>query len=622
MGEPDTDRPLTGEPAPGGNRPPAGGRGPLPAGSRLPVAGRLPAGRLGPCRASWLRLALLLPLGFLAVFFIYPLWAIAREALLPPAVLSVLTDPYFIDVFQFSIGQALLSTLLSVAVGFPLAYLLSTYRFPGRELLRSLTLVPFVLPTISVAVGFLLMFGQNGFLNRALYALFGLRLPILYSLTGVLLAHAFYNAPLLVRTIHAAWEAIDPSLEEAARTLGASPRRVFWTVTLPALVPGMATGAALAFIFCFLSFPLVLTLGGGRLATVEVEIYTQVRLLLNYRTGTVLALLETAVSLLFSFGYLLLERHFARPAGAVRPRPLRPLRLPRRGREWLVAAGLGLVFAVLTVLYAGPLGALIYHSLQLPREGGWTLRWYRYVFAPEYDAILGDTPLASIRNSLLFALATTGVAMAVALPLSRVLAGGSDQGHGRAGGKGQGRGLGHGLAALEALAMLPLAISPVAFGFGVLQAFNRPPLLLSGTGWAIVAAHSVLAYPFVIRAVRPALGAISRQLPEVSRTLGASAARTFFRVELPLAATGLLTGALLSFGFSLAEVSATVLLAGPGLATMPVTLYHLLAARNFGGASAMAVVLLVVTAVSFTGLEAAGRYWLRRAAGAAGGRRW
>jgi thiamine transport system permease protein len=128
----------------------------------------------------------------------------------------------------------------------------------------------------------------------------------------------------------------------------------------------------------------------------------------------------------------------------------------------------------------------------------------------------------------------------------------------------------------------------------------------------------MLAYPFVIRALRPALAAISREAIESSRTLGASATRTFLAIELPLAATGLLTGAMLSFGFSLAEMSATVLLAGAGFSTMPVTLYHLLSARNFGGASAMAVVLLVATGVCFVALEAAGRRLLERRTGQAG----
>lgn len=548
---------------------------------------------------------LALPVAFLLLFLVYPLGEIWREAGgvgAAGAVWSVVADPYFLQVIRFTIWQALLSTLLSVLFGFPLAYFISNFQFPGRQLLRSLTLVPFVLPTISVAVGFLLMFGNNGLLNRLLYDLFGFRLPILYSLNGVLLAHAFYNAPLLVRTISASWEAIDPSLEEAARSLGAGPGRVFRTITLPALVPGIATGAALAFIFSFLSFPLVLTLGGGRLATIEVEIYTQVRLLLDYRTGAALALLETVISLLFSYGYLALENRFDRALRSVRQRTLRRVGLPRTAGGWLGAGALVLALALLALLYLGPVGALVYHSLRQPRTGELTLEWYRYILTPEYDAILGDTPMTAVRNSVLVALGAMLISLLVATPLAWYFT----RRHSR------------GQSLWESLAMSPLAISSVALGFGMLRAFNRPPLLLSGTVWVIIAVHAVLAYPFVIRALRPALAAISREAIESSRTLGASATRTFLAIELPLAATGLLTGAMLSFGFSLAEMSATVLLAGAGFSTMPVTLYHLLSARNFGGASAMAVVLLVATGVCFVALEAAGRRLLERRTGQAG----
>ncbi|MBE3582499.1 MAG: iron ABC transporter permease [Limnochordaceae bacterium] len=561
-------------------------------------------------------------------------------------------DPYFRSLIRFTAWQALLSTLLSVLIGLPIAALLSNYTFRGRALLRSLTLVPFVLPPISVALGFILMYGNNGWLNRFLAAAFGVRLSLLYSLPAILLAHAFYNAPVLVRTVSAAWQAIDPSLEEAARSLGASPRRVFWTVTLPALVPGIATGAALAFVFSFLSFPLVLALGGARFATVEVEIYTQIRILLNYRTGAALALVETILSLAFSYGYLWLEGRFARPQVGVRPHPLHRLEWPRRPGAWVSRMVAAVTLAAIAVFYVGPILALVVQSARPAAGGGgpavaasgvvsgWTLQAYRYVFTPEYDAIVGDSPLASIRNSLVLATATMLVSLLVATPLAYAFAGRLRVGRGVAGAVPAEGEAGHlrpcwgrqlaarlsrwGTAVIETAAMAPLAISSVALGFALLQAFNRPPLagLRGAPALAIVAAHSVLAYPFVIRTLRPALEAIGPELPESARLLGANRWQAFRTVELPLAATGLLSGALLSFAMSLSETSATILLAGPGLSTMPITLYHLLSARNFGGASAMAVVLLAVTGLCFVGVEAVGQRWVygrngRRARGSA-----
>src|SRR5690606_6990096 len=136
--------------------------------------------------------------------------------------------------------------------------------------------------SVVVALGFILFLGNQGALNRALDALFGVKIPFLYGLQTIILAHAFYNAPVVARAVHAAWERLDPSYEEAARSLGAGTLPRFAGVVLPLTVSGAVTGGLMAFIFSFFSFSIVLALGGARFATLEVEIYTQVRIFLNF----------------------------------------------------------------------------------------------------------------------------------------------------------------------------------------------------------------------------------------------------------------------------------------------------------------------------------------------------
>jgi ABC-type Fe3+ transport system permease subunit len=168
---------------------------------------------------------------------------------------------------------------------FPLGWFLTRYRFPGKGLARAFTLAPFVLPPITVSLGFFLFFGNTGYLNNALRAAFGLREPplrLLYSLWAIVLAHAFYNAPVFARFIHAAWSSLDPSLEEACAVLGVSRPRAFFTVTLPLLLPAIFSAAALVFVLCFLSFAIPLSLGGARFATVEVGIYLYARVYLDF----------------------------------------------------------------------------------------------------------------------------------------------------------------------------------------------------------------------------------------------------------------------------------------------------------------------------------------------------
>ena len=180
--------------------------------------------------------------------------------------------------FGFTAWQALLSTAASVVVGLPAAYVLANFEFRGRKTLRSVTILPFVLPGILVATGFYAAFGQSGLLNDVL-GVVGLGQSLLETnpLFVVILAHAFYNAPLIARVTTGAWEAVDARMVETARALGASRRRAFRDVVLPQLLPAVLAGALLTFIFTFMTFPIVLALGGLQLATVEVWLYARIQ---------------------------------------------------------------------------------------------------------------------------------------------------------------------------------------------------------------------------------------------------------------------------------------------------------------------------------------------------------
>ncbi|WP_231699387.1 ABC transporter permease [Limnochorda pilosa] len=535
-----------------------------------------------------------LPLAFLLIVFAYPLSLVFVEAFTDRGpyrgvaftlqhVAGVLSDPYVHRLLAFTARQALLSALMSLAIGLPVAYLFVRYDFPGKSALRSVVLVPFVLPAVTVALGFILVFGNNGVLNRTLEALFGFRIPVLYSLQGIVLAHAFYNAPLVVRTVHATWESVDPSYQESARALGAGRLRAFATVTLPMIAPGVVTGTLLAFVFSFMSFAIVLALGGARLATLEVEIFTQVRVLLDYATGAALALVETVLSLLLTYLYLRAEASLRTRWLPVRRQPTVPLRLSWRHAPLLVLGALAAAF------FASPLVAVLWDALTHGAGGRFTLRWFRAVLAPDYEALAGDSPLRAVWNSLRFGVATVGLAVPLGLLASLFLRGS------RAGRRWR--------ELFEVMAVAPLGVSGVALGFGLLRATLRPPLAGAGAAWAIVAVHALLALPFVIRTIRPALDALHPSLAESARSLGASRWRALREVELPLVGRSLLLGAALAFSISFSEMTATIVLAPPGLSTMPLTVYHLLAARSFGGASAMAVLLILVTGTSFVLLE-------------------
>jgi thiamine transport system permease protein len=557
------------------------------------------------------QLLLALPVLFLVVFFYGPIANLLREGLTKDGAFSleflwtVLTDDYFRYVILFTLWQALLSTLASIALGLPLAFILTHYDFPLKRIVRALTIVPFVLPAITVALGFVLLFGRNGYLNQFLMHLFGLSeppLPIMYSLTGIVLAHAFYNAPIITRTVHAAWERLDPRYEESARALGASRFFVFKDITLPMILPGLLSGAALVFIFCFLSFPIVLSVGGGRFSTIEVEIYTRVvtRLdpqFVNYKIGAALALVGLVLSLAVTYLYLRLQGGLARQTEQLRPRPTAPLFAGVRDLLRPTKLLVWLYVLISVILFVGPVAAIVVDSLREETAEGarWTLRWYSYIFTPNYEALVGDSPLRAIVNSLIFGLGATAIAVPLGLIFAYVIA----------------RLHWAGRRLFDTLLMAPLATSSIVLAFALLRAFNAPPLRLVGTATAVIIAHAVIIFPFIVRALVPILESLDVRLTEMARSLGAGRFRALRDIELPLVATGLIAGAVFAFALSLGEMSATLMLARPGLSTMPVAVYRFLSQHSLGAPSAMSVVMIAVSAIAFILLERWGERALR-----------
>ncbi len=499
---------------------------------------------------------------------------------------SALSSDRRLGIVGFTAYQAALSTVVSVVVGVPLAYLLARYEFPGRQTVRSLTILPFVLPSIMVAVGFFATFGANGTLNATL-AVVGLGpLDLLPSLEAIVVAHAFYNAPLVARITTAAWESVDASAVETARSLGASPFRAFQDVVWPQVYPAVLLSAALTFVFTFGTFPIVLALGGFELATVEVFVYQLIRDL-NYAEGAALALVELAISLSLLYAYLRYEAANTVQSGGVRPQERRPLWPPSRSlRDLLPRAGLATYAVVALVLFVAPIASMVYASVSGP--GGLTLDHYRFLVERQATgASFQVRPWPAVRNSLLFGVA----ALAVALPMGVVVSVLTTRDY-------RGRKL------VDTVAMAPLSISGIIVGLGLLRG------LVFGVeigGWriavggalAIVAAHAVAGYPFVVRIVAPGLESLDRRLVESARALGAPRARALLDIELPLVWPAVVAGAAFAFALSVGEFSATAVLAsGTGQYTMPIAIERFIG-RRLGPATAMGVVLLVVTAASF-----------------------
>jgi thiamine transport system permease protein len=524
---------------------------------------------------GWRAVAYGVPLAFLALFFFYPLLAIVERGLETgggASPLDLLADPLTRDVLWFTVWQAAASTALTIAVALPTAYVLGRFTFPGRSVVRAVVTVPFVLPTVVVALAFLAILPEG--LQRGWLA--------------ILIAHAFFNVAVVVRVVGTFWAHLDPRMWEAAATLGAAPRRRLREVTLPLLGPALAAAAAIVFLFSFTSFGIVLILGGPRYSTLEAEIYNQAVRIFDLRAAAVLSLVQLLCVALAVLVATRLETKLAVRGQLRAERDV--LRKPRTaGERAFVVAAVGSL-----ALFLGlPLAMLLERSLAV--GGGHGLGAYRALTHPT-SALLAS-PWEAVFNSILYAAAATLIAVVVGGLAAFAVAGPSR---------------GRGTRLFDGALMLPLGASAVMLGFGFVIAFDEPPIDFRSAPWIVPVVQALVAIPFVVRIVAPALRAIDERQREAAAVLGASPTRVRREIDFPIAARALTVAAGFAFAVSLGEFGATVFLARPDRPTLPVAIFRFLGRPgelNAAQAYALAVVLMVVTAVSVFLVE---RFRVRR----------
>ena len=546
----------------------------------------------GDCAVTGRRYAALavaagaVPLAVLAVFFVVPVAGMLRLGFFPDGhldlggVTGTLVRPRVLGAAWFTVWTSAVATVLTLVLGLPTAHLLYRVRFPGRQLLRGLVTVPFVLPTVVVGVAFRTLLAPSGPLG-------GLRLD--GTPTAIVAALVFFNVSVVVRTVGPWWEGLDPRREQAAAALGASPWRVLRTVTLPALRPAVLSAASVVFLFCATAFGVVLTLGGVRYSTVETEIYLLTTQFLDLPAAAALSVLQlvVVVALLAVTGRTGAGRrqgrdHVERASRSSTARP--PM---RRDAPAVLLAGLALL------LVAAPVGTLVVRSLHV--RGAWSLANYRALEGTGSSGALLVPVTTALANSLRIAVDATALALVLGVVVSVLVTRPARTTAAR-----------RVLGAFDGVFMLPLGVSAVTVGFGFLVALDHPPVDFRGSPWLVPVAQAMVALPLVVRTVAPALRGIDPRLREAAAALGATPARVLLSVDLPVAWRPVLAAAGFAFAVSLGEFGATSFLARPDRPTLPVVVFELISRpgqENFGAALAGSVVLAAVTTTVMVTVE-------------------
>jgi iron(III) transport system permease protein len=556
---------------------------------------------------SWLRrydlnpanAALLIFLGvFFIVFMLYPLGYVFSNAFFTSEGFSLVfiklmfSSPNNTIILANSVNLGLAVTLFTTLLSLPLALLLVRYNFPGKGLLNGLILIPMVLPPFVGAIGMRQLLARFGSINLLLLDLGVINQPIDWlgggSFWGVVILEALHLYPIMYLNLAAALANVDPSLEEAARNMGANSFKLFRTVTFPLMLPGYFAGAIIVFIWAFtdLGTPLVFEYR----EVVAVQIFNMVTDLHQNPMGYAFVVVVMALTLFFFY---------------LSKRILGGGRYEMLGRGHVASAARPASAAITVIAYAVVLGisalALIPHLGVLLTSV--TSRWFLSVLPSEYtvqfykNVFSHDLALLSIKNSLLLSSLSTIIDIVLGVTIAYLLA----------------RKRVPGRSVLDALAMLPLALPGLVLAFGYVAAFSATPLdARVNPVPLLVIAYAVRRLPYMVRAAYAGFQQTSVALEEASINLGASPMKTFFQITMPLIFANLIAGAVLSFSFAMLEVSDSLILASKER-YYPITkaIYALLGRIADGPyiASAMGILGLLLLAGS---LFVAGRFFGRR----------
>lgn len=534
---------------------------------------------------------------FFVAFFLFPIWSTVRAAFVGADgrftldfVAAVFRNPIYLEGLLNSFKMGLFSTLASLGIALPLALVSNRYRFPGKDALTSLLLVPMILPPFVGALGVRQFLGQAGVLNVAL-AKMGLMDPAHPidwmgegQLFGVVVMNALHLYPIAYLNLSAALANLDPAMDEAAENLGCHGLRRLRRVTLPLIMPGLFAGATIIFIWSFTELGVPLIFDYGRVTSVQ--IFDGIKDLSGnpFPYALVVVMLVTTVVL-----YIAGKALFGRGGYATSGRAATGRSQERAPAliGWLCTALFAGVTAVAILPHAGVI------LLSISEDWYGTLLPNGYTGQHYIDALGHPLTVHSIGNSLKYASFSTlfdivlGIAIAYVIVRTRL----------------PGRHL------LDALAMLPLAVPGLVLAFGFLamtqegEPFHRlmlgeDPVLL------LVIAYAVRRLPYVVRSAVAGFQQTSVSLEEAAQNLGCGPIRTLRRITLPLITANLIAGGLLAFSFAMLEVSDSLILAEQQQ-HFPITkaIYALVSALGNGHylASALGVWAMVFLAVTIVG---------------------
>jgi iron(III) transport system permease protein len=491
----------------------------------------------------------------------------------------IFSEPRFLRTIgnTFLVGFGGMIGALILGVG--LAFVVSRFEIRGRTAIEVLALIAMVSPPFIGAYSWIVLFGANGLVRTTLAGI-GIDIPPIYGTPGVIMVFALKFFPQVFLITSGAFAAVSRSLEEAAESLGVSPTRRLFTITLPLIMPAITASGLLAFVMSIADFgtPQIIGRGLQVLATQAYILYSA-DLGSNQGLASAISLILVGISMVF----VLLQRWMMRRDiyhnSGMKRAERRPIAGLRSAYLHMAAYGLVLLGSIPTI-------TVIYYSFRRTRgpvfQDGFGLQSYERVLQRLSDPIVNTLIYSAIA---VVAIVVVGTLLGYLITRRRSLATGT----------------------LDGILTVPYVVPGVVMGIAYAAAFNVAPLVLTGTGAIIILAVFIRRLPYTVSSVGAALRQISPNLEQAAMSLGVPPGRAFLKVTAPLLIPGIVAGAMMSLVTAMNELSSSLVLYIGRTITMPVRIYIAVIDGEYGIAAALSTILLAMTIVAILAMSYAAK---------------
>lgn len=542
---------------------------------------------------NWLRrdgfwnLITLMGFVIIGLLVIYPLFNILMQSFISLETdkiglgnyVTFFTTPYYLKSLLNSLVVSLGGTLGAVILGVPLAFFTTRYKIFGTPLLSSLATLALLTPPFLGAYSWIVMLGRNGFVTNA-FAKIGVNLPTIYGAFGIILVYALQYYPFVFLLTSNGLQTIDRSLEEAASNMGATPFKRFYKVTMPLVTPSITSGALMVFMLSLANFGTPQIIGGRYrvLPTMAYNMYTS-----EISKRPAMASTISIILVLVAAIGIFLQKFAARRRKYSSVLLYRSQTVKLTGASNFFAHFISYLIVALSTL---PMGVVVVFAFKKTKGpvfiDGYGLDSFRQVSR--------EVPTA-IANSFIYSIVALVFIVVIGTLLGFIVT------------------RRHNVVnkVLDTLLMTPYIVPGTVMGIGLIIAFNKPPIILYGTALIVIISYFIRRLPYSVRSASSILQQIDPDLEDAGISLGASPARAFRKVAMPLMIPGIVSGAVMSWITSINELSASILLYVGNTTTMPIRIYAWILGGYFGPAAALATILLVTTGVALFLLNVFGR---------------